>query len=873
MDKQIIPAFDTEVIQETNQNYPGDLAQKKQVMDNTTLFLDHSIETEITDVTDNLSNADFLQGIFGPCLDTSPPLVVSFAGNPTKAKASAWNATPLQPDTQLPADRNNYFALATFHREESGKINRQKKNFSALHAIMLDDIGGKVDAERITLPPSWRIETSQGNYQFGFILAEPLTDGQQADRLMHAVIAADLCDPGAGGPQSRLARLPVAINGKHTPPFNCSLDEWAPDRRYTVQEIIDGLALDMQSAGRPNKEKAGNAHHQDNDGGDDVLIPKPDENPVITALRSRNLYKAPLGSGKHDITCPWVSEHTGGTDDRTAYFEPSGTWSVGGFKCLHSHGSLYRLRDLLQHLNVSTASARMKATIRLIPGEIHRIVDAAERLLACTGRHYQRGGLIVTVTTDPGTRETRVQDVSASALVRALAGVAIWQRFDARANDWTSCDPQTRHAVILFDSSDYPHLPVLNGLTRQPYLRPDGSLCSEAGFDAPTGMFGVFNTRDFDVPVAPTRQQAVDALAVLDDLLNEFVFAAKSDRSAALSAMLTAVVRPSLPHAPMFHLRAPQISSGKTYLCELITAFATPQYSTPSTFPADDEECRKLLLAELLRAPAVIVFDNLTGDLVPHKSLCTALTSEYMTGRILGVSKTATVNTRALFLSSGNNVGPVSDMTRRCVTINLDPGCETPAARTFMRPDLLREVLANRGRYVSAALTIIRAWIVAECPKTECKPLATYSTWTDYCRQTLLWLTQADPASSVFAGMADDPDRETLGRLLVALHGQFGNAPVMVRDIARRVQDGGPNAEELREVVVDIAGDRDGINRRRLGWWIKRHAGRIVDDKKLVKVTGYKNADTWRIESVISVSAVSSSPKPETVVDTDCEEF
>lgn len=33
------------------------------------------------------------------------------------------------------------------------------------------------------------------------------------------------------------------------------------------------------------------------------------------------------------------------------------------------------------------------------------------------------------------------------------------------------------------------------------------------------------------------------------------------------------------------------------------------------------KECRKLLLAELLRAPAVIEFDNLTGDLVVHKRL------------------------------------------------------------------------------------------------------------------------------------------------------------------------------------------------------------------------------------------------------------
>lgn len=843
-------------------------------MNNVTHFNEQLSDTDKTDVTDEVSNIGFLTSIFGTASVEKAPLVVSFAGHPATVRPSSWHALPVQPDQQLCAGNNNYFGLAMFHKDEGGKFNRQKKNFASLHAVMLDDVGGKIDPVRVTLPASWKLETSPGNFQVGYILAEPLTEGNMADALMNAVIATGLCDPGAGGPQSRLARLPVGANGKHTPPFPCRLTEWAPERRYTVEEVIDGLDLCVRPTVRPKKVKATQQPHRDESPADEVLVPKATENPVLAALRVRNLYKAPLGGGKHDITCPWVTEHTDAIDGGTAYFEPDESWPVGGFKCLHSHGGTYRLRDLLHHLDVSLASARMKDTIRLLPGEIHRIVDAAERNLAVTGKHYQRGGLIVTITTDPGTRETRVQDVSPPALVRALAGVASWERFDARSDDWVRCDPPARHAGILFDSSDYPHLPILSGLARQPYLRRDGSLCSEDGYDTLTGMFGVFNGREFSVPDKPSREHALDALALLEDLLGEFAFAASSDRSAALSAMLTASVRPSLAHAPMFHVRAPQISSGKSYLCELISAFATPQHSTPLVFPADDTECGKLLLAELQRAPAVIEFDNLTGDLVPHKSLCTALTSEHMTGRILGISKTATVNTRALFLSSGNNVGPVADMTRRCVTINLDPGCEVPAARTFKRPDLLRDVYANRGRYVSAALTIIRAWVESGQPKSACKPLATYTGWGDWCRQPLLWLDLADPACSVFAGMADDPDREVLARFIAAIHAQFGNHPVMVRDIVRRAEAMGMISEELRDVVMDIASERDGINRRRLGRWLKRQMGRIVDGKKLVKVAQNRNAECWRIESVKSVSAdTSPTTAPTVTAPPDQEEF
>jgi hypothetical protein len=375
-----------------------------------------------------------------------------------------------------------------------------------------------------------------------------------------------------------------------------------------------------------------------------------------------------------------------------------------------------------------------------------------------------------------------------------------------------------------------------------------------SGYDAVTSMFGVFDTRQFAISENPSRQDAEVAFKSLSDLLSEFSFAGPQDRCAALSAMLTAAVRPGLAGAPMFHVTAHMVGSGKSYLCELITAFASAQRSTPTSFPADNDECRKLLLAELLRSPAVIEFDNLTGDLVAHKSLCIALTSEYTTGRILGISKTVSVSTRTLFLSSGNNVGPVQDMTRRCISIRLSPECEVPAARTFNRPDLVREVLQDRGRYVSAALTIVRAWIVSGKPMTPCKALASYGGWSDLCRQPLLWLGCADPTASVFESMAEDPDRETLGRLLDAWFQVFGRTPAMVRDAVNRSSGYPDENADLREVLHDIADVRGEINRRRLGWWIKRHAGRIVNGRRFVKEPGNRSADTWRVESVSSVS-------------------
>jgi len=827
-----------------------------------------AVETDITDETDFVGNGEFLLAVFGDERADARPVVVSFEGNPASVPGKVWFGRPWQGNPEaassLPRIANNYFSLAVFRPDDAGRFRRQKARFQALHAVMLDDVGTKVAMERLTLPPSWLLETSAGNHQAGYLLGEPLTDGTVADRLMNAIVAAGLCDPGANGPRARLARLPAAVNGKHTPPFQCRMVEWSPEVRYSAEELVDGLQLEMALAGRPRRQNTRRAQERPGDG-DPVWIPRPEENAVLAALRTRGLYKVPLGDSKHDITCPWVQEHTGLVDGGTAYFEPDDNWPIGGFKCLHGHCADRHIRDLLRFVDIEVSAARMKPTIRVMAGEIHRVVDAAERELAHSRRHYQRGGLIVTVVTDPGTRETRVQDISQPALVRALAGVATWERFDARSEDWTRTDPPARHALVLFDSTSYHHLPVLSGLTRQPYLRPDGSLMMAAGYDAATGMFGVFDAREFSISESPTRAQAEAALAQLKDLLTEFSFAGDTDLAAALAALLTAAVRPSLAHAPMIHARAHMVGSGKSYLCELITAFATPQRGTPTTFPGDDEECRKLLLAELLRAPAVIEFDNLTGDLVAHKSLCTALTSEHMSGRILGVSKTATVSTRALFLSSGNNVGPVQDMTRRCITIHLSPECEIPAARSFKRPELVRDVLRERGRYVSAALTIVRAWVVAGRLKAARKSLAGYGDWSDLCRQPLLWLGLADPTESVFEAMAEDPDRETLARILGAWQSVFGKTPAMVRHAVKQASAFHDEHAELREVLHDIADERGEINRRRLGWWIRRHAGRIVDGRRFIRASGNRSAEAWQVESVSPVSSVSSAPGRESV--------
>ena len=190
-------------------------------------------------------------------------------------------------------------------------------------------------------------------------------------RLLNAVIDAGLCDAGATGPLSRWARLPVAINGKPKyadnagAPFQCRLIEWRPDKRYSPQEIVDRLQLQLAPAGRPKKPAKRYVRKsplpQPGNDADDVLTPKAEENPVVAALKARGLYKTPLGSGKHDMTCPWVHEHTDELDTGAAYFEPDDLYPIGGFCCQHSHRDKYHIRALLEFLGVQNSRSTAQA--------------------------------------------------------------------------------------------------------------------------------------------------------------------------------------------------------------------------------------------------------------------------------------------------------------------------------------------------------------------------------------------------------------------------------------------------------------------------------------------------------------------------------
>ncbi len=555
---------------------------------------------------------------------------------------------------------------------------------------------------------------------------------------------------------------------------------------------------------------------------DDVFTPKADENPVITKAKLTGIYLTPLGAGKHKLL-----NSLPGSDNNSLiiYSEPDENNPTGSAYCQHELTN--KIKPLIEYLGIHKSEAKHKPVIRIVDGELHNVINAAEKELFKSGRFFQFSCLIVSVTTDPKTGDPSIVPTNIPSLTRILSHLVSWEKFNTRLREFVDCDPSARHISILYDSQSYAHLPNLKGIARQPYFREsDGKLIVEPGYDTDSQIFSVFDARKFEIS-EPSIEAATVALKLIKDLLFEFSFKASHDESAALAAIFTAVVRPSIAFAPGFHIKASTSGSGKSYLCDFISAFAKPGDTKKVSYPVTSEEATKAILSLLISSPAVIEFDDMTNDWIPHGIINRMFTSEFITDRILGVSKTATVSTRTLILGSGNNVGPTRDLLRRVLTINIDQRSSSPATRSYSGTPV-EDIREDRGRYVAAVLTIILAWKAAGSPRADVENIVTYGgAWADFCRHPLIWLGLEDPATALLDQVKHDPDADALLALMTEWHRVFGSNPTTVRKAIASTQ--GFGNESLRDAICEFpVEERGSINASKFGWILKKNVNRII---------------------------------------------
>ena len=228
---------------------------------------------------------------------------------------------------------NQYFTISTFKPDETGRARRRKALFDACYLVVVDDVGtgpsAKVDPNDPRLPyPSYKLETSPGNEQWGYILSLPETDRNRVDNLLDGMVAAKLCpdgsDPGMKG-VTRYVRLPEGTNNKQKyidvlgAPFACRITYWSPTNTLTIEQLAARFGVDLDA---PRESKEG-------------LTITDEQHPGLLAYADQFDIKSVIEPGKYDVVCPNVEHHTDFDDSGTAIWTyPDGRL---GFKCHHGH--------------------------------------------------------------------------------------------------------------------------------------------------------------------------------------------------------------------------------------------------------------------------------------------------------------------------------------------------------------------------------------------------------------------------------------------------------------------------------------------------------------------------------------------------------
>lgn len=515
-------------------------------------------------------------------------------------------------------------------------------------------------------------------------------------------------------------------------------------------------------------------------------------------------------------------------------------------------------------LGVPEGRAEDRPEVVYSENRLPETLDAAEAaLLASSVPIYQSAGrLVQPIRLDNSESDDGVNRNAGALLIRELKPHRLRELMISAANfvklvttkEGTETVPTAPPMSFAFSYAAREgiwRMPVLRGVIECPTLRPDGTVLADDGYDFASGL--ILNTGGATfgaVSDSPSRADAVAAIGRLKEVIENFPFVDMPSRSVAISAMLTVVCRKSLRTAPLHGFSAPTMGSGKSLLADVISMIATGRDAPVMTQGATEEEDEKRLLSVLLQGDPVVVIDNVirpvTGD-----ALCSVLTSETWQGRPLGQTGLVRVPTRTLFIANGNNLQFREDMSTRAILCTIDAGVEKPEARTF-DVDLRVEVPRRRGELVAAALTVLRAFVVAGRPGArDLEPFGRFEEWSNLVRGALVWVGEADPCATRANVAVGDSAREELATLMDAWEAVIGFGTVLTAAEIERRGDTfhGQSGAEALAVALRGCCPR-GVNAKSIGIYLSNKADRIVAGRRIVRRPNEKLASTFWLEVV-----------------------
>jgi hypothetical protein len=205
------------------------------------------------------------------------------------------------------------FIVDRFKSKPSASIH----NCDHVAFLVLDDVGTKSKAP--PLEPTWKIETSPDNFQWGYTFAlDDQPTHQVFSAAIKAIAEAGFTDKGATN-AVRNFRIPGSVNLKpERNGFKSVLTEFHPEREFSLPQIMGAFGV----TSGPVESNVYRPIKIDDDGTDNIFAWLAENSLVISR---------PNSEGWAGVVCPNSHEHTDGN--------PQGRYNpaMRAYCCLHSH--------------------------------------------------------------------------------------------------------------------------------------------------------------------------------------------------------------------------------------------------------------------------------------------------------------------------------------------------------------------------------------------------------------------------------------------------------------------------------------------------------------------------------------------------------
>jgi hypothetical protein len=280
----------------------------------------------------------FISKVFKFLSEDEIPIVVDASRN--------WRVSYPTPALAKQAPAPLYFSVAAHLIPEEGMPKRGKAYFSSAHLFVLDDIGTKFSEPPVE--PSYVLETSKGNFQYGYLIRPFRDPGAFQTGMQH--LARELMTDGGAVDAVHLFRLPGSLHRtgfisrikysdfRVRKPFDVWMKEFGVDTsRFPKTDTTR-----HRGPGRPTTQEAINRDQ------------------TYFWLSQNGFITEPLNeAGWVSIECPWQHTHTltPMESSRYARYKP-GTCA---FKCFHEGCMQRTTNDFIRWIMEERCRAELEA--------------------------------------------------------------------------------------------------------------------------------------------------------------------------------------------------------------------------------------------------------------------------------------------------------------------------------------------------------------------------------------------------------------------------------------------------------------------------------------------------------------------------------